>query len=94
MLERCMHLLAHRGSGVFARMADCLNEEETAWEDGREHLDSGHTRLGLMPDPAFRRVGWPIGSEMVERANTLVVEARLTGTGMRWERTHVNPMRA
>ena len=44
--------------------------------------------------PLFRRAGWPIGSGMVESANKLVVEARLKGTGMRWERTNVNPMLA
>jgi hypothetical protein len=31
---------------------------------------------------------------MVERATTPVVEARLTGTGMRWERTPVKPLLA
>ena len=31
---------------------------------------------------------------MVENANKLVVEARLNGSGMRWERTNVNPMLA
>ncbi len=29
---------------------------------------------------------------MVESANKLVVEARLKGAGMHWERTNVNPM--
>jgi len=31
---------------------------------------------------------------MVERANTVVVQARLKGTGMRWEHINVNPMLA
>ena len=47
-----------------------------------------------MQDPAFRRAGWPIGFGMVESANTLVVEARLKGTGMRLKRTTVHPMLA
>lgn len=47
-----------------------------------------------MQYPQFRRDGWPIGSGMVESANKNVVEARLKGTGMHWERTHVNPMLA
>jgi hypothetical protein len=51
-------------------------------------------RLGLMQYPTFRRAGWPIGSGMVESANKLVVQARLKGTGMRWERKNVNPMLA
>ena len=44
--------------------------------------------------PQFRQQGWPLGSGMGESANKNVVEARLKGTGMHWERTHVNPMLA
>jgi hypothetical protein len=47
-----------------------------------------------MQYPQFRRDGWPIGSGMVESANKNVVEARLKGTGMHWERKNVNPMLA
>ena len=47
-----------------------------------------------MQYPEFRRNGWPIGSGMVESANKNVVEARLKGTGMHWERSNVNPMLA
>ena len=42
--------------------------------------------------PTFRQNGWPIGSGMVESANKLVIEARLKGAGMHWDRTNVNPM--
>jgi hypothetical protein len=41
---------------------------------------------------AFRAAGYPIGDGSVESANKLVVEARLKGSGMRWERENVNPM--
>ena len=47
-----------------------------------------------MQYPQFQRDGWPIGSGMVESANKNVVEARLKGTGMHWERSHVNPLLA
>jgi hypothetical protein len=47
-----------------------------------------------MQYPAFRQQGWPIGSGMVESANKNVVEARLKGPGMHWQRNHVNPMLA
>jgi hypothetical protein len=47
-----------------------------------------------MQYPAFRDQVWPIGSGMVESANKNVVEARLKGPGMHWERSHVNPMLA
>ena len=40
----------------------------------------------------FRTLGYPIGSGVVESANKLVVEARLKGSGMRWDRASVSPM--
>jgi hypothetical protein len=49
-------------------------------------------RVALMLSPAFAAAGRPIGSGMVERANTLVVEARLKGAGMQWARPNVNPL--
>jgi hypothetical protein len=42
----------------------------------------------------FQRLGYPIGSGIVESANKLVVEARLKGAGMHWARAHVNPLLA
>jgi hypothetical protein len=92
MLDRCLHLLKHRGPAALTRMADRLTEGETSREEVREHLSYLRKRLGLMRYPLFRRTGWPIGSGMVESANKLVVEARLKGSGMRWGRTNVNPM--
>jgi hypothetical protein len=44
--------------------------------------------------PAFRTAGYPIGSGCGESANTLVVEARLKGSGMHWSRAQVDPMLA
>jgi hypothetical protein len=92
--ERCFHILKHRGPGPLVRMADRLTEDEANREEVREHLGSVRTRLSLMQSPLFRQAGWPIGSGMVESANTLVGESRLKGSGMRWERTNVNPMLA
>jgi hypothetical protein len=43
---------------------------------------------------SFQRQGYPIGSGMIESANKLVVEARLKGSGMHWERRNVSPMLA
>ena len=40
----------------------------------------------------FRALGYPIGSGAVESANKLVVEARLKGSGMHWDRASVSPM--
>lgn len=94
MLERCLHVLKHRGPGALVRMADRLPEREITQEAVHEHVTYLCKRLSLMQYPLFRRAGWPIGSGMVERANKLVVEARLKGSGMRWKRTNVNPMLA
>jgi hypothetical protein len=60
----------------------------------QEHLNYLRKREILIQYPAFRDQGWPIGSGMVESANKNVVEARLKGTGMHWERSHVNPLLA
>ena len=51
-------------------------------------------REAHMQYPTYQEAGWPIGSGMVESANKLVMEARLKGAGMHWERAHVNPMLA
>ena len=75
-------------------MADRLSETDRERGDVREHLGYLRKRLSLMQYPTFRRAGWPIGSGMVESANKLVVQARLKGTGMRWERKNVNPLLA
>jgi hypothetical protein len=40
----------------------------------------------------FRAQGYPIGSGAIESANKLVVEARLKGSGMHWQRASVSPM--
>lgn len=51
-------------------------------------------REGQMQYPQYLADGWPIGSGMAESGNKLVVQARLKGAGMHWERTQVNPMLA
>ena len=43
---------------------------------------------------AFRAAGYPIGSGCVESANKLLVEARLKGAGMHWQRANVNALLA
>ncbi len=94
MLERCLHVLKHRGPRPLLRMSQCLSPELTEQVGVREHLGYLRKREALMQYPQFRRQGWPIGSGMVESANKLVVEARLKGAGMHWERSHVNPLLA
>jgi hypothetical protein len=58
----------------------------------QENLAYLQKREAHMQYPSYQAAGWPIGSGSVESANKLVVEARLKGAGMRWERHNVNPM--
>lgn len=92
MLERCLHILKHRGPRPLLRMADRLESNLAQQKGVYEHLDYLRKREALMQYPVFRQQGWPIGSGMVESANKNVVEARLKGPGMHWERKNVNPM--
>jgi hypothetical protein len=57
-----------------------------------ENLGYLEKRQAQMQYPDFQAHGWPIGSGIVESGNKLVVEARLKGAGMHWERDNVNPM--
>ncbi|MEO6892299.1 MAG: ISKra4 family transposase [Ktedonobacteraceae bacterium] len=60
----------------------------------QEKLRYLHKRAAQMQYPLYQQAGWPIGSGMAESGNKLVVQARLKGAGMHWERTRVNPMLA
>jgi hypothetical protein len=66
-----------------ARYPSSLIQEKLAYLQKRE---------AHMQYPSYQQAGWPIGSGSVESANKLVVEARLKGAGMRWQRQNVNPM--
>lgn len=85
---------AHRGPRPLLRMADGLLSHCTQQEGESSHLGYLRKREALMQYPQFRRDGWPIGSGMVESANKNVVEVRLKGPCMHWERKNVNPMLA
>ena len=86
--------LKHEGpSGVLAELrtlaaADPQCEE---WAEHRAYLEK---REDQMQYPSYQAAGLPIGSGIVESGNKLVVEARLKGAGMHWERGHVDPMLA
>ena len=66
-----------------ARYASPTIQEKLAYLQKRE---------AHMQYPIYQAAGWPIGSGSVESANKVVVEARLKGAGMRWERHTVNPV--
>jgi len=92
MLSRCLHVLKHRGPAPLLRMATRLAPEFAQHKGIEVHVEYLRKREASMQYPQFRAQGWPIGSGIVESANKLVVQARLKGPGMHWERKNVNPM--
>lgn len=88
-----LHCLKHDGPTA-------LLEQLCQWQQTypdlplAEPVNYLNKREKLMDYPAFQAAGWPIGSGSGESANKLVVEARLKGAGMHWQRCHVNPMLA
>ena len=90
-LEGVLHRLKHQGphrvlthlAWLAARYPSPTMQEKLAYLQKRE---------AHMQYPTYQAAGWPIGSGSVESANKVVVEARLKGAGMRWDRQNVNPM--
>src|SRR5215472_17013546 len=80
-------------SGVLETL-HALSAPGTTAEALQEHCQSLEKRGALMDYPTYRQQGWPSGSGRGESANKRVMQARLKGAGMRWERAHVNPMLA
>ena len=92
LLPRLCHRLKHRGPHLLMRLLSRLPAHLMQQDGVREHVGYLCKREALMHYPHYRKLGWPIGSGMVESANKVVVEARLKGAGMHWEACHVNPM--
>lgn len=74
-----------------AEQAACPMEAAKARDGVVSYLEQRRAQLDYAK---FLEAGYPIGSGMVESANKLVVEARMKGSGMHWDRTQVNPMLA
>ena len=90
-LTAVLHRLKHQGP---ARMLTHLARVTAHYPSpaAQEKLSYLQKREAHMQYPTYQQAGWPIGSGSVESANKGVVEARLKGAGMRWERQNVNPM--
>ena len=89
-LEGVLHRLKHQGpERVLQHLAWLAARYPSAAV--QEKLIYLQKRAAHMQYPSYQQAGWPIGSGSVESANKLVVEARLKGAGMRWERENVNP---
>lgn len=90
-LDGVLHRLKQEGpERVLAHLARLCQRCGTpeVWKKW-SYLQARHDQMQY---PQYQAAGWPIGSGMVESANKGVVEARLKGTGMRWERVNVNPL--
>jgi hypothetical protein len=86
--------LKHEGGAAVVRALHSLVAAHPEAEGCRVRLAYLEKREKQMQYPAFEAAGWPLGSGVVESANKVVVEARLKGAGMRWERSHVDAMLA
>ncbi len=90
-LEGVLHRLKHQGPRrvlTHLRWLAARSPSPTI----QANLAYLHKREAHMQYPTYQAAGWPLGSGSVESANKVVVEARLKGAGMRWERHNGNPM--
>jgi hypothetical protein len=89
-----LHALKHEGPAELLTDLQALKQHHPDQPLLSENLAYLEKRQAQMQYPTFQAQGWPIGSGSVESANKLVVEARLKGAGMHWDRAQVNPMLA
>jgi hypothetical protein len=93
-LEQHLHALKHHGPAAVLKEVTALLHRHPHVADLDKKVSYLCKREQQMQYPHYQALGWPLGSGSVESANKGVVQARLKGAGMRWERSHVNPMLA
>ena len=93
-LDQQLHELKHLGPAAVLQEVRQLPDLHPHIPDLDQKVSYLCKREPSMQYPRYQEQGWPIGSGSVESANNGVVQARLKGAGMRWERSHVNPMLA
>jgi len=93
-IEPRFHQLKHDGPDPILAELRQLQTQHPQISLILENLTYLEKRIAQMQYPHFQEQGWPIGSGCVESANKLVVEARLKGAGMHWQRKNVDPMLA
>ena len=69
---------------AWLRVRPVLATAVAYFQQRRAHLDY----------PRFRAAGWPVGSGATESGHKQVMQARMKGAGMHWQRAHVNPLLA
>jgi hypothetical protein len=92
--EEQLHRLKHQGPEKVLQEVLELLKGHPQIEDLAQKVHYLQKREAMMQYPQFRQQHWPVGSGSVESANVGVVQARLKGVGMHWERNNVNPMLA
>jgi hypothetical protein len=93
-IEPRLHQLKHQGPDKLLAELRQVQIQHPHSQLIQENLAYLEKRVAQMQYPHFQEQGWPIGSGCVESANKLVVEARLKGAGMHWQRENVDPMLA
>ena len=93
-IEPRLHQLKHEGPDALLAELRQLQTQHPLSTLLQENLAYLEKREAQMRYPDFQEQGWPIGSGSVESANKLVVEVRLKGAGMHWQRDNVDPMLA
>ncbi len=93
-IEPRLHQLKHEGPDPILTEFHQLHIQHPQSKLIQENLAYLDKRVAQMQYPRFQEQGWPIGSGCVESANKLVVEVRLKGAGMHWQRDNVDPMLA
>jgi len=92
--DQQLHELKHHGPRLVLEEVNRLLKEHPDIKDLAKAVHYLQKRENMMHYPLFQQQGWPIGSGSVESSNTCVVQSRLKGSGMHWERRNVNPMLA
>jgi len=93
-LKQRLHALKHEGpTQILTELRELQNAHPQA-SLLRENLAYLEKREPHMHYPTYQAEGLPLASGAVESGNKLVVEARLKGAGMHWQRAHVDPMLA
>lgn len=93
-LQTQLHELKHEGPTTILQAVRRLRDTHPAVEEIGKKVTYLEKRERRMQYPHYRAAGWPIGSGIVESGHRVVMQARLTGAGMHWAPTHVNPLLA
>jgi hypothetical protein len=93
-LESQCHQLKHQGPTTVLQDIGLLLQKHPDVPELETKVNYLRKRERQMQYPLYQQLGWPLGSGSVESSHKSVVQARLKGAGMRWERSHVNPMLA